>query len=191
VLALALWPASAHAHLNSTGLGPVYDGAAHFLTSPGDLLAALALALFAGLRGPAHGRAILFALPGSWLASALVGAAAPAAADSAIVSAAWVLALGAMLALDVKLPLGGTTAVATCTGLYHGFLNGSGLGWSATSVAALAGLGSAVFSLAALASALVVALRADWARIAVRVAGSWIAASGLLWLGWAARPGGG
>jgi hypothetical protein len=35
----------------------------------------------------------------------------------------------------------------------------------------------------------VVWLRADWSRIAVRVAGSWIAASGLLLLGWAARRG--
>jgi hypothetical protein len=35
----------------------------------------------------------------------------------------------------------------------------------------------------ALASALVVALRANWARIAVRVAGSWVAAIGLLVLG--------
>ena len=42
---------AAEAHLNSTGMGPLYDGAAHFLTSPGDLLSVLALALFAGLRG--------------------------------------------------------------------------------------------------------------------------------------------
>jgi hypothetical protein len=34
-----------------------------------------------------------------------------------------------------------------------------------------------------------VQLRASWARIAVRVAGSWIAASGLLMLGWAVRQG--
>jgi urease accessory protein len=32
-----------------------------------------------------------------------------------------------------------------------------------------------------------VQLRASWARIAVRVVGSWIAASGLLMLGWAGR----
>jgi len=46
---------------------------------------------------------------------------------------------------------------------------------------------SAVFALIALAAAFVVRLRAHWARIAVRVAGSWIAASGLLMLGWALR----
>ena len=37
------------------------------------------------------------------------------------------------------------------------------------------------------AAALVVALRAPWTRIAVRVAGSWIAAIGLLLLGWSFR----
>ena len=39
----------------------------------------------------------------------------------------------------------------------------------------------------ALAAALVVALRAPWGRIAVRVAGSWIVAIGLLLLGWSFR----
>jgi len=32
-------------------------------------------------------------------------------------------------------------------------------------------------------------LRALWARVVVRVAGSWIAASGLFMLGWAVRRG--
>jgi len=40
----------------------------------------------------------------------------------------------------------------------------------------------------ALAAAAVVAIRAPWGRIAVRVAGSWIAAIGLLLLGWSLRP---
>jgi hypothetical protein len=38
-------------------------------------------------------------------------------------------------------------------------------------------------------AAFVIQLRAYWARIAVRVAGSWIAASGLLMLGWSFRGG--
>jgi hypothetical protein len=36
-----------------------------------------------------------------------------------------------------------------------------------------------------LIASLVVALREQWTQVAVRVAGSWIAASGLLMLGWA------
>ena len=42
-------------------------------------------------------------LPGAWLLGALVGASAPALSESAIVSALWVLGLGALLALDSKL----------------------------------------------------------------------------------------
>jgi hypothetical protein len=51
----------------------------------------------------------------------------------------------------------------------------------------LVGIAATVFVLVALAAALVVALRAPWVRIAVRVAGSWVAATGLLMLGWSLR----
>ena len=51
----------------------------------------------------------------------------------------------------------------------------------------LLGIASTTFVLAALASALVVSLRIPWTRIAVRVAGSWVAAIGLLMLGWSLR----
>jgi hypothetical protein len=48
---------------------------------------------------------------------------------------------------------------------------------------------AALFVLVALASAFVVSLERPWTRIAVRVVGSWVAASGLLLLGWAFRTG--
>ena len=38
-------------HLMNTGLGPFYDGLAHFFTTPEDVLPVLALALWSGLRG--------------------------------------------------------------------------------------------------------------------------------------------
>jgi urease accessory protein len=46
------------------------------------------------------------------------------------------------------------------------------------------GLALAVLVVVALFASLVVPLRQQWARVAVRVAGSWIAASGVLMLGW-------
>ena len=52
---------------------------------------------------------------------------------------------------------------------------------------AILGLVFAIFVLMALVAAFVAQMRASWARIAVRVGGSWIAASGLLMLGWAVR----
>jgi urease accessory protein len=188
-LAVALVPAAAEAHLNSTGMGPLYDGLVHFATSPEDLVPALALALWAGLRGAGHGRRALFALPSAWLLGGLLGLAASATTGSAAVSSLWFVLLGGLLAADAKLSPRILTTLAACVGFYHGYLNGAGMGPPAFAAVALVGLVFGVFALVAIGAALVVPLRATWARIAVRVAGSWIAASGLLLLGWAARGG--
>ena len=48
MLAVILGCGPAEAHLDATGMGPMYDGLMHFLTSPEDLVPALALALLAG-----------------------------------------------------------------------------------------------------------------------------------------------
>ena len=49
------------------------------------------------------------------------------------------------------------------------------------------GMAPTVFIVVALFSSFVIPLRRQWALIVVRVAGSWIAASGLLLLGWTLR----
>lgn len=188
-IAVTMCPAPAHAHLNSTGMGPIYDGVMHFVMSPEDLVPALALALFAGLRGARYGREALFVLPGAWLLGGLLGLMVSAMNGNAVLSAIWFLLLGGLLAANTKLSLRATTVLAALVGLHHGCLNGSGMGPAASAAAVLLGLVFAVFVLVALAAAFVVRLRTDWARIAVRVTGSWIAASGLLLLGWAARKG--
>jgi len=180
-------PPAAEAHLNSTGMGPIYDGLMHFLMGPEDLVPVLALALLSGLRGATHGRRTLFVLPAAWLLGGLIGLAASASNGNAIVSAVWFLLLGGLLAADAKLSLRVATAIATPLSLYHGYHNGAGLGLNFSSAAVLLGLIFSVFVIIALAAALVVQLRVSWARIAVRVVGSWIFASGLLLLGWSLR----
>jgi len=187
LLVCVMSPLAAEAHLNSTGMGPIYDGLMHFLMSPEDLVPVLALALLSGLRGATYGRRTLLVLPAAWLFGGLIGLAAAASNGNAIVSAVWFLLLGGLLAADAKLSLRVTTALAALLGLYHGYLNGAGLGLNFSSAAVLLGLIFAVFVLIALAAAFVVRLQAAWARIAVRVAGSWIFASGLLLMGWAVR----
>jgi hydrogenase/urease accessory protein HupE len=67
-IAVLCWPSSAAAHLVSTGMGPVYDGIGHPLLTPEDLVAVLALALSAGLRGAAAGRRTMFLMPLAWCA---------------------------------------------------------------------------------------------------------------------------
>jgi hydrogenase/urease accessory protein HupE len=189
VFCAAMFAVPADAHLNSTGMGPIYDGLMHFLTSPEDLVPVLALALLAGLRGASHGRRALFTIPAAWLLGGLIGLSSTTANAHPMVAAAWFLLLGGLLAANANLSLRLTTALAALLGLYHGYFNGSGMGQTESAAVALLGLVFAVFVLIALAAAFVVRLRAEWARIAVRAAGSWIAASGLLMLGWAVRKG--
>jgi urease accessory protein len=177
----------AQAHLNSTGMGPLYDGLMHFFTSPEDLVPVLALALLAGLRGAAYGRRILFVVPTVWLLAGFLGFSSKSAGPHPVVAAGWFLLLGLLLAADVKLSLRGITVLSALVGFYHGYWNGAGRGQSDSATVALLGLVFAIFVLIALSAAFVVHLRAEWARIAVRVAGSWIAACGLLMFGWATR----
>ena len=187
VLAIALGCRPAQAHLEATGLGPVYDGMLHCLTSPEDLLPVVALALLAGLRGAAHARRTLFTLPAAWLLGGLTGLSAASASAGALAAAFWLLLLGGLVVADARLSLRSMTLLAAVLGLVHGTLNGTGMGLSAAAVVALLGLAATVFVVVALVAALCIALRSPWARVAVRVAGSWIAASGLLLLGWSLR----
>jgi urease accessory protein len=168
VVTVTVWPTSAQAHLVTTGLGPFYDGVSHLLLSPDDLLGVLGLALLAGLGGARGGRLVLCTLPSVWVLGGLLGLHQPTAA-----------ALPAVSALVVGLAL--------VFGLWHGYLNGAVAAQGTRGYIGLLGMAGTVFVLVALLAACTVALRAAWTRVAVRVAGSWMAAIGLLMLGWALR----
>ena len=186
-VAIVLSCGPADAHLNATGMGPIYDGLMHFLTSPEDLVPVLALALLAGLRGAPYGRRTMFTLPAAWLLGSLFGLSATFTSAGTLGASLWFLVLGGLVVADAKLSLRSVTALSVLLGLVHGYFNGSGLGFSAQAIVAALGLATAAFVLVVLVAALVVQLRAHWARVAVRGGGSWIAASGLLMLGWSMR----
>jgi hydrogenase/urease accessory protein HupE len=95
-----------------------------------------------------------------------------------------------MVAGEARLRTGRMGALALVLGLLHGYLNGSAMSATRLGALGLFGVVATLFVAVALTAALVVALRAPWARIAVRVAGSWIAAVGLLLLGWSLRAAG-
>jgi len=181
---LLLAPASAHAHLVTTGLGPLYDGIGHLLASPEDLVPVMAMALLAGLGGAPSGRWALFVLPLAWAAGGLAGYRVGAPSSPALLGAASFLALGILVAVGRSLSPGAVAGLAGVLGLLHGWLNGAGIAAAGREALALAGITAAVFVIMALVAGLVVSLRAPWTRIAVRVAGSWVAATGLLMLGW-------
>jgi len=183
-VSLLLWPATAHAHLVTTGLGPVYDGISHLFLTFDDLLPVIAMALLAGLNGPAAGRRALFALPAAWMAGGAAGYLSGIALLPGGITSLSFLALGILTAADRSLAPRVVTALALTLGIAHGWLNGASIAAAGREASGLVGIAGAIFLLVALVAALVVSLRPPWTRIAVRVAGSWIAAIGLLLLGW-------
>jgi len=188
VAALALLlPAPSHAHLVNTGLGPLYDGVSHFALTPEDFLPALALALLAGQRGSRAGRLALFALPATWLLGGIVGLASPAVSYVPALTTASFVGLGGLVAAEARLRAEWVAALAAVVGLLHGYLNGAAMSQAKLGALGLIGIVATLFVTIALAAAMVVAIRAPSGRIAVRVAGSWIVAIGLLLLGWSLR----
>ena len=185
-LALASCASQAHAHLIETGLGPVYDGIAHFALTPEDLIPALALAVLAGLRGRDHARRVIFVLPLAWLLAGLLGTAARISVPDSL---SWVplLVLGGLVAADFRLPAAATTAIAAAVGLFLGLANGYAMAQAGPGARGIVGIVGAVFVVTTLGAACAAAWQSGWLRIAWRVAGSWIAASGLLLLGWSLR----
>ena len=187
--AALLVPATARAHLVNSGLGPFYDGVSHFALTLEDLLPALALALLAGQRGAATGRAILFALPAAWLLGGFAGLTWPTTSSATGLTTVSFLVLGGLVAAEARLRPALVIGLATGLGLFHGYLNGSAMAHARLGALGLAGIVTTLAVLVALGAARVVAVRVAWGRIAVRVAGSWIAAIGLLSLGWSLRGG--
>jgi hydrogenase/urease accessory protein HupE len=169
----------------TTGLGPVYDGIGHLVLTLEDLVPVIALALLAGLGGAASGRRILFLLPAAWLVGGIIGTQAGSAPSFPVAALSFIV-LGLLTAADLRLPAWAVTALAGAFGLVHGLFNGIALR-EGVGILGLVGIAAALFVLTALATALVVSLRRPWTRIAVRVAGSWVAAMGLLMIGWSLR----
>lgn len=182
-----LVPGRAEAHLVTTGLGPVYDGISHVLMSPDDLVPILAMSFLAGLNGARAGRMTLFSLTVAWLAAGAAGFLFGRTVLPVAVTSASFLILGGLTAADRRLSPAVVTGLAVTVGLLHGWMNGASIAESGRSALGLVGIAATVFVCVSLVSALVISLRAAWLRIAVRVAGSWVAAIGLLMIGWAVR----
>jgi hydrogenase/urease accessory protein HupE len=187
-----LAPEAAQAHLVVTGMGPLYDGVTHFALSPEDSLPVLALALYAGLRGPRHSRLLLAALPAAWFAGGLLMSLSGLTLPAVLLPSATaviLLAIGGLLAANAELSPRLCALAAIGLGLIRGAADLAGVPASPGAILNLAGMSASVFALYALAASITLPLRRLWMIVAARVAGSWIAAVGLLLAGWIIRYG--
>lgn len=181
--------AGLYAHLVTTGLGPLFDGIGHLVVTPQDLLPVIALALLAGLGGKSYARNVLFVLPGAWLVGGMVGLTLGWSAPLAATTVSFLL-LGGLVALDRPLSEKAGVGLAIGLGLLHGQMTGAEMGVVGIGLVGLLGTVGGLFVLVSLVTGLVVGLERPWTRIAVRVAGSWIVAIGLLYVGWSLRVSG-
>jgi len=190
--AAALWSALGSlplAHLVPTGLGPWGDGMARLMLQPLDLLLLVALVLLAVQNGRSWSDRLALVLPLSWLVGGLGGLLVRRELPLALLCAALVTAMGVLAALGPALRLnerflrGGTAALP----LLFGLVAGSSLAGHGGALQAL--LGEAV-AIAVVTALLLMALdppHPRWLALGLRLIGSWIAASGLLMLGWLSR----
>ena len=178
-------PLRAEAHLVTTGLGPVYDGMEHMLLSPEQWLMIAGLAFLAGLNGPAAGRAVLFSFPFAWLVGGCLGHFIRQPLPP-LIPALTLLIVGGLLAADLKVPRNFMAIIASALGFVQGYLNGVSFGATNGITLILVGASIVAFVMVALGAGWVVGVR-GWQRMVVRVAGSWMAAIGILLAGWIIR----
>ena len=130
-------------------------------------------------------------LPLAWIAGgslAMGGVSLPAVVLPAV-TAALFLAIGGLLAANAQLVPRLTAIAAATLGAVRGLADLAGVGPSLPHTGALLGMAGCVFALFALAASLTLPLKRLWMIVAVRVGGSWLAATGLLLAGWIWRYG--
>ena len=190
LILLIATPSTAAAHLVTTGLGPFYDGALHLLLSPEDLLGLVAAVALAGLQGTKAGRIAVITLAAAWFMFSFISLNLTIGFDFPWLNIFSIIILGALVAVNPTLPPAVVALLAGVYGALHGLLNGSALAVMGSGLLSIVGVSVTVLIIGLLCSALIVSLKAAWTRIAVRVAGSWIAAVGMLMLGWMVRGSG-
>lgn len=182
VPAVLLLPAAAEAHLVSTRFGDFYGGMLHPLTALEHVLPMLALGLLAGLQEARVARWVLVAAPAGLLVGLALALALPGLTDVSLVNRGSFVFLGILVALGTRLPTAALCVIGGLFGLTHGYENGVALGEGVETNLFALGVATAGLVGWTLVAAVTVALvqRAGWARIAVRAAGSWVAAIGVM-----------
>jgi hydrogenase/urease accessory protein HupE len=127
----------------------------------------------------------MFLLPTAWFIGGIAGAAWDITTTLPIPAISFLI-LGGLVAADFCVPASAVAGLVIVVGFVHGILNGAVLQDGAGTLG-LVGIMTMLFVIVTLTSAFVVSLKKAWARIAVRVAGSWVASIGLLMFGWAMR----
>lgn len=172
------------AHTVSNRFGDFYGGMLHPLTALEHALPVLALGLLAGQQGERAARWLVLVFPLALLIGAGLGAVTPSFPSMSLLNAASFVALGLLVAAGLRLPLPVLIALGAVFGLSHGYENGRAMVPGTAVHLFILGVATAGGLVMALVSAATIDLaERAWARVGVRILGSWIAAIGIMIIG--------
>jgi urease accessory protein len=178
VIALLI-PTVASAH-PIKGVGDFYAGMLHPLTALEFLLPWIALGLFAGQQRRKTALLTLGIFPLALMSGAVLGLIEPLPAWVSEINLAMIPLLGLAVALARSFPTTVTVLLVTVVGLLHGLANGCEITAAMSPWRFIPGLAAVAILVLTYGIGLVRSLEKPWTRIAVRVAGSWIAAAGIM-----------
>lgn len=179
---LVAFPSAAQAHSIGKNVGDFYWGFLHPITSLESILPLIALGLLAGQQG---------ARKAGWMighfATGIVVGPLLALSMGTPELASWVnmgsfIVLGVLLALGRSWPLGLLSGLSLLFGLTQGWSNAAEMSQASARFLYASGMiaGAYLVVLLLAAAAVNVQKSPEWQRIAVRIAGSWVAAIGLM-----------
>ncbi|MFZ1640519.1 MAG: HupE/UreJ family protein [Candidatus Contendobacter sp.] len=185
VLGLALGADAAYAHAASPQAGSFYAGLLHPLTAPEHVLSMVALGLLAGQHGLNKGQGLLLVFPAAMALGAGLALRHPALGWVSLLNIGSVALFGGLVAATWRVPAALLYALALLFGMTHGYANGAAITPNLSPAVFILGLVTAAlltlgYSMAG--TAYLLRLKPAWLPIAVRVAGSWITAVGILGL---------
>jgi urease accessory protein len=179
LLAVLLLPAIAAAH-PIKGVGDFYAGMLHPLTALDLLLPWIALALFAGQQGKKGALLVLNIFPAAILLGAVLALGFHQPVWLSDANLAIIPLLGLAVALAFRCPGSLIVVFSATVGLLQGLANGVEITGEISPWRFIPGLATVAVLLVAYGVGIVRSLEKPWTRIAVRVAGSWIAAIGIM-----------
>jgi hydrogenase/urease accessory protein HupE len=188
VLALFVFPASAHAHTKIKGMGEFVSGLAHPLTTPAHVLILLALGLMLGQHTPIKLKMpVLVFVPLSAVALFLTTTRFAATVPQPILIC-FALCAAILVALEKAIPPVAVGVLLAAAALAIGFDSAVENGTTAVVIKTLLGIWVALvavlFDLAFYVSR---CTEKKWMKVAIRVIGSWIIAISLLVLAFSLR----
>jgi hydrogenase/urease accessory protein HupE len=179
LLILLCLPVAVAAH-PIKGVGDFYSGMLHPLTALEFLLSWIALALFAGQQGRKTALLALAIFPSALVLGAILGTVVASPAWLPAMNLVLIPILGLAVVLAISFPTPATVILVALVGLLHGLANGAEITAPVSPWRFIPGLAIIAVLVLAYGIGLVRSAKKPWTRIAVRVAGSWITAAGIM-----------